>query len=241
MKIEIKLLEKQIESLSGTDNEKGETVEYIVSQVLYELGADEVYKYNWDIDKQEQINVGDFRIKANNKVINAEVKTSHQFNRIDKQAMDIYYFRYDRRYGLLPYYQGRSSGTYLGWVYLTQADWLICFNPISYKMYIIKEYQKLKEQIINDTENYINSLKKCEKTWYMRGHNNYINDYLEGSVKKDTCKDSLIVNLKLSEDSFKHYNVKYDIIDIKLKEVRRMRQHEKSPISIGRRKRTCSR
>lgn len=225
MKINVKLLESQMQSLNGNDNEKGEVVEYIVSEVLYDLGAEEIYNYK---ELSNQVNLGDLRIKANNKIFNAEVKTSHQFNKKDKQAMDIYYFRYSQKYGLLPYYQGKSSGTYLGWLYLTKADWLICFNPISCKMYIVKEYQKLKEQIIEETEMYIDSLRKCEKTWYSRGHNNYINRYLEGSVKSDTCKESLIVNFELSKNSFKHYNVKYAIIEVELITVRRRLVPEKT-------------
>ena len=224
MEIKIRLTEEQSKALSG-DNSilKGNTTEWIVSEVLYQLGAEEVYRYQ---DLNSQINRGDFRIKVADKIIQAEVKTSHQWERKDKQAMDIFYFNYSRKYGLLPYYQGKSSGTYEGWLYLTQADWLICFNPISRKMYIIKEYQKLKEQIIKDTEEYINKLPKCERTWYRRGHKNQINKYLEGSVKQDSCKESLIVNLELSPESFNYFNVKYDIIEIILITDRRIRSRQ---------------
>ena len=232
MQIKIRLTEEQSKALSG-DNSilKGNTTEYIVSEVLYQLGAEEVYRYQ---DLDNQINRGDFRIKVANKIIQAEVKTSHQWQRKDKQAMDIFYFNYSRKYGLLPYYQGKSTKTWEGWLYLTKSDWLICFNPISCKMYIIKEYQKLKEQIIKDTEEYINKLPKCERTWYRRGHNNQINKYLEGAVKQDSCKESLIVNLELSPESFNHFNVNYDILEIKLTTDRRIRSrqnknHSQSP------------
>lgn len=231
MKIEVNITTEQNQNLNGrNDILKGETVECIVSQALYQLGADEVYHYN---DIENQVNTGDFRIKVGDRVIQAEVKTSHQFKNIDKQAMDIFYFNYSREYGLLPYNQGTSK-TYEGWLYLTKADWLICFNPISCKMYIIKEYQKLKQQIIESVESYINSLPKCERTWYLRNHKNYINTYLEGSVKKDSSKESLIVNLTLSPESFKHYNVDYDILEINLTTVRRVRNrqiknHSQSP------------
>ena len=237
MQIKIRLTEEQSKALSGNNSIlKGNTVEWIVSEVLYQLGAEEVYRYQ---DLDNQINRGDFRIKVADKVIQAEVKTSHQWQGKDKQAMDIFYFNYSRKYGLLPYYQGKSSGTYEGWLYLTKSDWLICFNPISHKMYIIKEYQKLKEQIIKDTEEYINKLPKCERTWYRRGHKNQINKYLEGSVKEDSCKKSLIVNLELSPESFNYFNVKYDIIEIILITDRRRKiSHEKSPISTANRKRT---
>ena len=232
MQIQIRLTKEQSKALSGNNSTlKGNTVEYIVSEVLYRLGAEEVYRYQ---DLNNQINRGDFRIKVADKIIQAEVKTSHNWQNKDKQAMDIFYFNYSRKYGLLPYYQGKSTGNYQGWLYLTQADWLICFNPISHKMYIIKEYQKLKEQIIKDTEEYINKLPKCERTWYRRGHKNQINKYLEGSVKEDSCKESLIVNLELSPESFNYFNVKYDIIEITLITDRRIRSrqnknHSQSP------------
>ena len=224
MEIKIRLTEEQSKALSG-DNSilKGNTTEWIVSEVLYQLGAEEVYRYQ---DLNSQINRGDFRIKVADKIIQAEVKTSHNWQGKDKQAMDIFYFNYSRKYGLMPYYQNKSSGTYEGWLYLTQSDWLICFNPISRKMYIIKEYQKLKQQIIKDTEEYINKLPKCEMTWYRRGYNNQINKYLEGSVKQDSCKESLIVNLELSPQSFNYFNVKYDIIEITLITDRRIRSRQ---------------
>lgn len=225
MQIKIRLSEEQSKALSGNNtNLKGNTVEWIVSQVLYQLGAEEIYRYQ---DLDNQINRGDFKIKVGNKIINAEVKTSHNWQGKDKQAVDIFYFNYSRKYGLIPYYQNKSSGTYEGWIYLTQSDWLISFNPISCKMYIIKEYQKLKEQIIKDTEEYINKLPKCEMTWYRRGYKNQINKYLEGSVKQDFCKESLIVNLELSSRSFEYFNVDYDIIDLKIRVVKRKIEYKK--------------
>ena len=202
-----------------------------MSEVLYELGADELYRYK---DLDNQINKGDLKIKVGNKIIQAEVKTSHQFQRKDKLAFDIFYFTYSRKYGLLPYYQNKSTSTYEGWVYLSQSDWLVSFNPISSKMYIIKEYQKLKQQIIKDTEEYINKLPKCERTWYRRGYNNKINDYLEGSVKKDTSKEALIVNLELSPKAFNYFNIEYDIIEITISADEKIRSrqnknHSQSP------------
>lgn len=237
--IRINITDEEEQILSGKnskDKEKGEIVELIIMRTLYELGAEQVYKYE---NQTDQVQKGDLLSIKDNVQFNIEAKTSHTWKGKDKQAIDIYYFKYDRKYGLLPYRQEKSTNDYRGWIYLGKADWLACFNAKSTTLYIIKSYDKLKKQLIKEVEEYINKLPKCEYSWFRRGNDNVINKYVEGSVKEDYNKQSLIINLELSEECFKHYNIDYDIIQIELKTVRRLRESEKAPNTIGRCKRSC--
>lgn len=229
--IRINITDEEKSILSGKNSrDKGEVVELIIMRTLYELGVDQVYKYS---NLTDQIINGDLLVVKDNAEFNIEAKTSHTWKGKDKQAIDIFYFNCNRERWLLPYKQ-KSTNDYRGWIYLGSADWLACFNIESTTLYIIKSYNKLKKQLIAETEEYINKLPKCEYTWFLRGNDNVINKYVEGSIKEDYNKQSLIINLELSEECFKHYGIEYDIIPVKLKTVRRLRESKKASNTIGR-------
>lgn len=237
--IEVHITEDQYENLysysTKTDKKKGDVIEYIAKEILYEFGA-EIIK---DItDEKKQLNLGDLLIidKLNRKKT-VEIKTSHQFKNIDKLAMDYKYFKYYHRQKnkLIPYIQQNTLSEF-GWLFDNKANILLAFNPKSCKAYIILNFSKLAEDIISDVEKYISKLNNGEVTWYLRNHNNYINSYLEGSIKKDgDLKQALIVNFLLNDKSFKHYNCKYQIVqvdlfvgDMNLKEYKESRQERKT-------------
>ena len=253
-RIKINITREQYQNLHGTnDNKKGDVVEDIVTKVLYEFGADEIYNVT---DKNTQVNICDLYVQKDDKVINVEVKTSHTYRKqmLDKLAMD---YKYKKKYtkGAEPYIQSTTNSVN-GWIFITQANWLIVFNPDSLKLYIIKEYQKLKKEVLEHTEKYVNTLSKGEQTWYLRNNNNSIHKYLEGMVKEDSCKDSLGISLELSKRSLNYFECNSVIIDIDLQidgenmiqyrrnEARRKREElerEKSPNFTGNKRRTIPR
>ena len=217
MKTTVELSMSQNLQLYGkNDLKKGEVIEDIVVQVLKKAGAEEIYYY---YDKENQVNLGDLQVLRNNKFYNIEVKSSHSYNNTDKLAMDIEYFNF-KNGKIVPYIQ-KTTNSNEGWLYISQADWLIAFNVDSSKLYIIKQFQKLKKQIkeeIEDHELYLSLFTKdIMELWTDKQFRN-INKYLSCGLKKDKTKYTRVVFLELSEDSLKYYNVKYDIIDIIIQE-----------------------
>lgn len=211
MELKVKLTKKQVSDLESgcTDKRKGEIIEDIAKDILYQLGYVKVYKNK---ELQSQIFEGDIRaIDENEEVTRIEVKSSHRYYK-DKQAFDYKYF--EKGSGALIKYIQKTTNTNLGWLYSNTADMLICYNKCSRKLYIINNYKKLKENILEKVEMYESKLAKRSRTWYLRGHNNWIDKYLEGSVKKDNCKESLIVNLELSEKAIKYYGGDLFVIDV---------------------------
>lgn len=132
--------------------------------------------------------------------------------------MDYKYFRYynNQKKELIPYIQ-RNTFNEFGWLIDNRADILLAFNPLSCRAYLIKDFSILAENILLDVESYINSLENKEATWYLNNHKNYINEYLEGSVKQDgDLKKALIVNLVLNKEAIKHYKGRIKILQIDL-------------------------
>lgn len=199
-----------------TSKAKGDTVEYIAKEILYELGAETIVNI---VDSKEQLNIGDYLIinkKGKRKTV--EVKTSHQYKKIDKLAMDYKYFKYYNRtkQRLEPYFQKNTFHEF-GWLVDNRADLLLAFNPKRCKAYVIKDFKTVAENILKDIENYINSLELGEVTWYNKKYNNYINKYLEGSIKIDgELKQSLIVNLLLNKEAIKYYGGLLKTLQIEL-------------------------
>lgn len=218
--IEVHITEEQYRNLysysTKTDLKKGKVVEYIAKEIFKELGAETIVTIK---DKQKQLNLGDYLIfdsKGRRKTV--EVKTSHQFNGVDKLAMDYKYFKYynNQKKELIPYFQ-RNTFSEFGWLVDNRADLLLAFNPISCKAYLAKDFSKLAENILSEVESYINSLENKEVTWYFNNHKNCINEYLEGSVKQDgELKKALIVNLALSKEAVKHYEGRLVVINVDL-------------------------
>lgn len=227
MKVNVKLTKTQIENLQNCGT-KGKVIEDIAKQVLFKSGAIEVFDCK---DLEQQINEGDLLvITPKEEELIVEVKSSHTFIKTgkDKLAFDYkYYKKYS--YCKKPYIQEKSTGTNLGWIFYSQADWVMSYNVDSSKLYVIKDYQILKNNVLEDIENYINELDKGSYTWYLRNWNNKINDFLEGGVNKsDKCKDSLIGNLELSTKSIENFGGKCVIFDIEIE-----KKTEKNTLSLA--------
>ena len=213
--IAVELSLSQILSLNGNnDTNKGKVIEELVKDLLYKLGADKVDSY---FDRENQVNLGDLKARAKNKIYNIEVKSSHSYNNSDKLALDIEYFNFNNG-KIVPYIQ-KTTDTSKGWLYISQADWLIAFNVESSKLYIIKQFQKLKKQIKEEIENHELYLSlftnNIMELWTDKEFRN-INKYLTCGVKKDTTKYTKVLFLELSEESLNYYNVKYDIIKVEI-------------------------
>ena len=102
----------QILSLNGNnDTNKGKVIEELVKDLLYKLGADKVDSY---FDRENQVNLGDLKARANNRIYNIEVKSSHSYNNSDKIAMDIEYFNFSNG-KIIPYIQKRTKSNE-GWL-----------------------------------------------------------------------------------------------------------------------------
>ena len=217
MKATVELSMSQNLQLYGkNDLKKGEVIEDIVTQVLKKAGAEEIYYY---YDKENQVNLGDLQVLRNNKFYNIEVKSSHSYNNSDKLALDIEYFNFSNG-KIIPYIQ-KTTDSNKGWLYINQADFLIAFNVESNKLYIIKQFQKLKKQIQEQIENHELYLSLFDNNimnlWTDKEFRN-INKYLSCGIKKDTNKYTRVLFLDLSEESLNYYNVKYDIINVEIQE-----------------------
>lgn len=215
MRATVKLsLTQSLQLYGKNDLNKGKVIEELVKQVLKKAGAEEIYSY---YDKENQINLGDLQVLRNNKFFNIEVKSSHSYNNSDKLALDIEYFNFNNG-EIVPYIQ-KTTNSNEGWLYVNQADWLIAFNVESSKLYIIKQFQKLKKQIkeqIEYHELYLSCFdNNIMNLWTDKQFRN-INKYLSCGIKKDKTKYTRVVFLELSEASLSYYNIKYDIIDIEI-------------------------
>ncbi|EPZ62154.1 hypothetical protein H476_3466, partial [[Clostridium] sordellii VPI 9048] len=148
-----------------------------------------------------QKNIGDYIIFNPNEkdLLYAEVKSGHTFRKTktDKLALDYLYFK---KYSncKTPYIQNNSDDN-KGWLHYIKAHWLIVINIESLKLYIIRDFQKVRESIIKYTDSYISKISPT--IWFHRNYHNNINRFLEGGVKHDSCKESLIVNLTLNRRS----------------------------------------
>lgn len=213
MNISIKKeLIEQIKSCS--DSEKGQLLEQI---------AEEFFKIN-SVEYQSlqtlniQKNIGDYIIFNPNKkdLLYAEVKSGHTFRKTktDKLALDYLYFKKSSNCKS-PYIQ-KNSDDNKGWLHYIKAHWIIVINIESLKLYIIRDFQKIKKNIIEHTNNYIKDISPT--IWFHRNYHNNIHRFLEGGVKYDTCKESLIVNLTLNKRSIEELGgtlVECDIIEEK--------------------------
>ena len=215
MKATVKLsLNQSLQLYGKNDTNKGMVIENIVKQVLKKAGAEEIYSY---YDKENQVNLGDFQVLRNNRFYNIEVKSSHSYNNIDKLGIDIEYFNF-RNGKIIPYIQ-KSSDSNKGWLYINEADFLIAYNVESSKLYIVKQFQKLKKQIQEEIENhelYLSIFDNNIMNLWTEEELKNINKFLSCGIKKDKNKYTKLVFLELSEESLNYYNVKYDIINIEI-------------------------
>ena len=224
MKATVKLsLNQSLQLYGKNDTNKGKVIEELVKQVLKKAGAEEIYSY---YDKENQVNLGDLQVLRNNRFYNIEVKSSHSYNNIDKLALDIEYFNYINGKAI-PYIQ-KTTNSNEGWLYISQADFLIAFNVESSKLYIIKQFQKLKQQIQEEIENhelYLSIFADSIMNLWTEEELRNINPYLSCGVKKDKNKYTRVVFMELSEDSLDYYNIKYDIINVEIQ--------IKKPFNVG--------
>ena len=196
MKVVIKKeLIEQIKSCS--DSEKGQLLEQISEEFFKSNGVEYQELQTLNIQK----NIGDYIIFNPNEkdLLYAEVKSGHTFRKTktDKLALDYLYFK---KYSncKTPYIQNNSDDN-KGWLHYIKAHWLIVINIESLKLYIIRDFQKVRESIIKYTDSYISKISPT--IWFHRNYHNNINRFLEGGVKHDSCKESLIVNLTLNRRS----------------------------------------
>lgn len=214
MKNQITITKEALDKVkqSRNDGDKGKYIEEIVEMFFKEKNTEYVKLASDKVKMQKYL--GDFLIMFKNNPIFVDVKSSHTFRKTntDKLALDYLYFR-KNSYCKIPYIQ-KNSADNLGWLHYTQANWIIAFNDTTNKLYIITDFNKMRDNLVDDINTYYNSLKDNSYTWYVRDYNNNINKYIEGSVKRDSGKDSLIVNLNLTKESIKYYGGELHIIDV---------------------------
>ncbi|CEP43489.1 hypothetical protein [Paraclostridium sordellii] len=181
---------------SYSDNEKGNITEQIATE-FFKKGK---FEYQRLDTKGIQKYLGDFiLLNHSNNPKFVEVKTSHRFRKsgLDKIAFDYLYFK--KHSNCRKEYIQKNCDDNRGWLHLSKADYLIAINPISKKLYLIQGYKTIKQNVIEHTDNYIKDISPS--IWYHRNYNNNIHRFLEGGVKHDSCKESLIVNLTLNRRS----------------------------------------
>lgn len=210
MKISIKKeLIDQIKSCS--DSEKGKLLEQIAEEFFKSNGVEYQSLQTLNIQK----NIGDYIIFNPNKkdLLYAEVKSGHTFikTNTDKLALDYLYFK--KHSNCKSSYVQKNSDDNKGWLHYIKAHWIIVINIESLKLYIIRDFQRVKENIIEHTDTYISNISPS--IWFYRNYHNDIHRFLEGGVKHDSCKESLIVNLTLNRRSIEELGgtlVECDII-----------------------------
>lgn len=227
------------------DKKKGMYIELLSTLINENLGR-EVKKI---INGEDNMQFGDLLIIENGASNCCECKSSHTFNCKSKLGIDIKHtelFQKDNegnyinnkkiklpreKRGIIPYIQPQI-GDDKGWLYNLNYEYICAINLEHNKCYMIYEAQKLLDKLRDLVYLYVEIF--CDwKDWYKNHNNNFINDYVEGSIKTDNYKESYIINLELSEESLQYFDVKYDIINFEV-EIER----EKSPHSIGSRRRT---
>lgn len=224
-KIKIFITTQQYDDLmsysTDTDLAKGKVIEYIVKELL--LNIDTVKEVREITDTQKQLHFGDLLVIDDKGILTTvEVKSSHKYpnteNGIDKLGIDYKYFEgYDRKEKKIIWYEQGNTGSDLGWIVDNKAKYLVAFNTMSRKAYIIKNFRIVADNILADIGNYIEGLEEGLITWYKNGNRNYINKYLEGSIKQDgDLKKCFLVNLTLSKEAINHYGGELEIIDIDL-------------------------
>lgn len=188
---------KKYNSLNST--ERGKLAENIVRIFL------EKYNFNYESleNKHLQKLYGDFLILNKDDDIKfVEVKNSHTFfkQNKDKLALD---FKYYVKGTKIPYFQAGSDDN-KGYLEYIRADIVIAFNHNSNRLYVINKFQELKKNILNLIQDHDEDFKTIE----------YITD-LEFSLKKDGCKDSIIINLDLNEISIERLGGKLTEFELK--------------------------
>ena len=225
----------------------GKYIEFLSKLVFENLGNEVLYIDNDD----RNISDGDLLIINEKGIYNCECKSSHVFSK-DKLGIDVKLIECYKRdekgefkkrsdgtkiflprneRGKTPYIQG-TTGNDLGWLYNLNYDYICAINLSNNKCYILYEAQKLLEQLRDLVDLYVYVFSSWNE-WYKNGYNNILNEYVEGSIKLDSSKESYIINLELSEDSFNYFDIKYDIIDLDVEIEGKNKENEKTSNTTG--------
>lgn len=225
--LEVKLNKEQIAILNGTnviqqDKAKGKAIEELCKQVLYQLGANEVFDC---VELEDQIETGDLKalirdfddkLNVVDNIFYIECKSSHTYRNIHKLAFDI---KYIDKYDFNKDYIQTTTNSSLGWIYFTQADWIMCYNCEGGILHIIQNYQELKKNVLKKIDKYVEKWTTIDgfRGWYLRNNNNPIDGYsLEGSVKEDSNKYTLVANLMIENKTISRYGGQLSSYKIKL-------------------------
>lgn len=110
----------------------------------------------------------------------AEIKSGHTFRKTntDKLALDYLYFK---KYSncKTPYVQ-KNSEYNKGWLHYIKPNWIIAINIDTLKLYIIRDFQKVKGNIIEHINNYIKDISTT--IWFHKNYHNNIHRFLEGGT-----------------------------------------------------------
>lgn len=225
--LEVKLNKEQIAILNGTnviqqDKAKGKAIEDLCKQVLYQLGANEVFDC---VELEDQIETGDLKalirdfddkLNVVDNIFYIECKSSHTYQNIHKLAFDI---KYIDKYDFNKDYIQTTTNSSLGWIYFTQADWIMCYNCKGGILHIIQNYQELKKNVLKKVDRYVEKWTTIDgfRGWYLSNNNNLIDGYsLEGSVKEDSNKYTLVANLMIENKTISRYGGQLSSYKIKL-------------------------
>lgn len=225
--LEVKLSKEQIAILNGTnviqqDKAKGKAIEELCKQVLYQLGANEVFDYT---ELEDQVRIGDLKaitsdfddnLNVVDNIYHIECKSSHTYQNIHKLAFDI---KYIDKYDFNKDYIQTTTNSSLGWIYFTQADWIMCYNCKGGILHIIQNYQELKKNVLEKVDRYVEKWTTIDgfRGWYLSNNNNLIDGYsLEGSVKEDSNKYTLVANLMIENKTISRYGGQLSSYKIKL-------------------------
>lgn len=195
---------------------KGKAVEYVVKQFLLKAGAKGVISYN---TKEEQLNYGDLKVELYSCFKNVEVKTSNTFK--DKQYLpiDIEYFIYENK-KKIPYIQSTTNSNE-GWLYSSSSDFLICYNIENSMLYMFKEWQQLKNKLIDEIETYklYCSLYDPQNpmNFWCECNIKEISPYLTTNVSRDN-KYTYLAFMELTEECLEFYDTNCVTIKIELNE-----------------------
>ena len=225
--LEVKLNKEQIAILNGTnviqqDRAKGKAIEDLCKQVLYQLGANEVFDC---VELEDQVRIGDLKaitsdfddnLNVVDNIYHIECKSSHTYQNIHKLAFDI---KYIDKYDFNKDYIQTTTNSSLGWIYFTQADWIMCYNCEGGILHIIQNYQELKKNVLEKVDRYVEKWTTIDgfRGWYLSNNNNLIDGYsLEGSVKEDSNKYTLVANLMIENKTISRYGGQLSSYKIKL-------------------------
>lgn len=190
---------------------KGKVVEKVVRSAMAQLNMPFI-PYT---ELPDQIKQGDYVVQVGDKLINTEVKSVSGYD-VDKLYMDIFYYNLQGN-SVIPYKQLKSTGHEFGWLYTCEADWLIGYNYRSGNMYIIKNFQYLKQVVAQFV------LLSCggDKVRALQGLDqrstykitNYMNWYIN---RNDRSKQTLTATFELTPQAFLTFGIEYEIIKINL-------------------------